>query len=381
MKKKVVTMMLCAALAVSAFAGCSKTETPAPDSANEMATPIEQPSEEVTEPVVEEAEQTAKEIKILKNEDAPEGFVYNELSGRLIDASLENQRPIAAMVDNELTALDHYGINDADVIYEMINSTENNRVTRLMVIQKDWGSIERMGSIRSTRTTNCILAAEWNAVLCHDGGPAVFIDEYIKTESIDNISGVFARIDNGKAREFTEYITQTDLQKYLKNSTTISSEYTKYYTGPHFQFTEECALDGNDYLYTKDATKKIVLPFPHNSSELHYNADTNLYEYYEYGNAHKDGATGEVLSVRNVILQKASFGEWGLGYMWYNITGDGEGYYITDGKCVPITWHKDSSLEANTHFLDANGNDIILNAGTTYIGIVPDDTWDSLVIQ
>ena len=33
-----------------------------------------------------------------------------------------------------------------------------------MAIVKDWGKIEQFGSIRSTRSTNIMLAAEWNAV-------------------------------------------------------------------------------------------------------------------------------------------------------------------------------------------------------------------------
>ena len=82
------------------------------------------------------------------------------------------------MVDNESIALPHYGLTQADVVYEMMNSTENGRITRFMALVKDWETLEQFGSIRSARVTNCILAAEWNAVLCHDGGP-FYIDEYI----------------------------------------------------------------------------------------------------------------------------------------------------------------------------------------------------------
>ncbi len=387
MKKKILVTLLCTAMTVSMLAGCKKADEPAVDtssSVSDLAQPIQddtveetqQNTETETEPVEE-----APEIKILSNEDAPEGYVYNELSGRLIDASIENQRPIGVMVDNELTALDHYGLNDADIVYEMMNSTANNRITRLFVLMKDWGKVERLGSIRSTRTTNCILVAEWNCILLHDGGPQPFIKDYIALDSIDNISGVFARIDNGKPREFTEYVTKADLEKYIVNSSTISSEYNEYYTGKHFDFVENGGIDAGHFLSEKSAAGVIKLPFPHNASELHYNADTGLYEYYEYERAHADAETGEVLSFRNVILQRATFGEWGEGYMWYNIVGDGEGYYIADGKCVPITWSKGGSLEANTQFLDADGNPILLNTGTTYIGIIPDDTWDTITFE
>ena len=75
------------------------------------------------------------------------------------------------MVDNEKTALLHYGLTQADIIYEMQNSTMNGGVTRFMCIVKDWDSITQFGSIRSVRPTNFMIAPEYDAVVIHDGGP------------------------------------------------------------------------------------------------------------------------------------------------------------------------------------------------------------------
>ena len=139
-----------------------------------------------------------------------ENMYRSELTNEWIDAKLEKQRPVAIMVDNEKTALPHYGLTEADVVYEMMNSTANGRITRLMALVKDWEKITRFGNIRSTRSTNVMLAAEWNAVLCHDGGP-FYIDPYISRDYSANLSGGFSRINNGKAREFTEYISAGEL--------------------------------------------------------------------------------------------------------------------------------------------------------------------------
>ena len=64
----------------------------------------------------------------------PAGMYPSELTGEPIDESLKDQRPIAVMVDNEQTALPHFGTADADVVYEMMNSTMNGRITRLMCL-------------------------------------------------------------------------------------------------------------------------------------------------------------------------------------------------------------------------------------------------------
>ena len=101
----------------------------------------------------------------------PEGQYLSELTGLPIDKDLEMQRPIAVMIDNEIKALPHYNTAGADIVYEMMNSTANDRITRLMCIYKDWENLPQTGSIRSVRPTNILVAQEYDAVICHDGGP------------------------------------------------------------------------------------------------------------------------------------------------------------------------------------------------------------------
>ena len=335
-----------------------------------------------------ETELESEAIKIVTDEDAPKGMVMNELSGEFIAAELKEQRPIAVMVDNELTAFKnnegygHYGLTQADVIYEMVNSTHNNRVTRLMALFKDWESVERIGSIRSARVTNCILCMEWNAILCHDGGP-FYINNYISLPYLDNLNGNFARITNGKKREFTEYITTDDNVRKRLKANKYATEYNEYYEGEHFIFAENVDLG------EADAVTKIELPFPHNSSMLEYDETKQLYYYSEYGEAHTDlGNNGELLGFKNVIVYSADMypctnGDYvdKNGYMYYDIIEKrGEGYYIVNGKAEPITWKKISAT-APTKFYDADDNEIILNVGKTYIAIVPSDAWEELVLK
>ena len=69
--------------------------------------------------------------------EIPEGMYLSEITGEPISEDIKDQRPIAVMVDNEKTALPHFGTAEADVVYEMMNSTKNDRITRLMCIVKD----------------------------------------------------------------------------------------------------------------------------------------------------------------------------------------------------------------------------------------------------
>ena len=311
----------------------------------------------------------------------PEGMYRSELTNELIDDSIKNQRPIAVMVDNESIALPHYGLSQADVIYEMMNSTMNGRITRFMVLVKDWEKIEQLGSIRSVRPTNVILSAEWNAVLCHDGGP-FYINEYLEEPCVDHFSGTFSRVNNGKSREYTEYILPGDLEKNFKNSG-VPTEYTQYYDGPHYQFAnEDKPVDLSSNAEAFDASL-IDLPFPHNGSWLEYNEEDQLYYYSEYGKAHVDpGNDNAQLCFKNVLLQNCSFQQYDEhGYMIFNcISGYGTGYYITNGQAIPVIWTK-YDMTTPTRYFDTDGNEITLNTGKTYVALVPSDDWEDLVVE
>ncbi len=323
--------------------------------------------------------------------DGDGGYVRSELTNELIPASIQNQRPIAVMVDNEKVALPHYGVNKGDVVYEMMNSTANGRITRLMVLVKDWGNLTQFGSIRSARPTNFMLAYEWNAILVHDGGPC-YINDYKTRPYNASLSAGFARFSNGKRTEFTEYVTSNAYKNPKTGrsyaglisrvqSAGYSSTYNQYYQGQHFNFSDtEFTLDGQANVVS---ATKVELPFPHNSSKLNYNAATKTYDYYEYGSAHVDALDGKVTTFKNVILMDASFTQLDThGYLVYNILAAGQpGYYLTNGKAIPILWSKANELTKTQYFNAATLQPLTLNTGKTYIAIVPADVWNQLVIK
>ncbi len=377
--KRACAVVLCAAT-LFAMTACGKTAEEAEEGG---ATGISFESledipaqEEVSTP--EEEPQQEDEPYVL-----PEGMYFSELTGEPISEELKDQRPIAAMVDNEITALPHFETTRADVVYELMNSTKNDRITRLMCVVKDWGAIEQLGSIRSTRPTNILLASEWNAILCHDGGPYHNDAYFAKDWAKDHISGYFSRVDNGKSREFTEYILSGDLESDLERFN-ISRTYNQFANeGSHFNFVEYGKEIKLDEKYDRSySANKIVLPFTHNSSQLVYNSDTGLYEYYEYGEQYFDASNQQPLAFKNVILQKCSFAELDEnGYLIYNcINGSEVGWYITNGVAKDITWSKTSETGV-TKYYDETGAELEINTGKTYISLIPDDTWDKVIFE
>ena len=369
MKKSYLLLVLSLVAAVS-FAGCKDKDEP------QSAAPA---------PTI----QVVTEAPTIVTEEAPvgeetrEGMYRSELTNEWIDEALKDQRPIAAMVDNEKTALPHYGVSRADIVYEMTNSTLNDGVTRLMVLFKDYNSIDQIGSIRSVRPTNLVIAPEWDAIVCHDGGP-FYIDDYLANDYVDHFSGTFSRVDNGKSREYTEYIMPGDMEKNFSGSD-VSKTFTSYYKGGnHFQFAKESEpVDLSAYGEVQDATH-IELPFKHNKPYFDYDESTGKYKYSEYGQAHTDpGNNNEQLAFDNVILQNARYVKFDdNGYMMFYAKDIGrEGYYITKGKAVKIIWNKPEDDCEPTRYFDADGNEITINTGKTYIALIPDDKYDGLSIK
>ncbi len=363
MKKKLICLLLAAVMATSALVGCGDDQ---------------KVSVEIIESEIIETETTEVVEEEPENHD---GQYRSELTNEWIDEALKDQRPAAIIVDNEKTALDHYGLTQADIIYEMMNSTANGEITRFMCIVKDYDSITRFGSIRSVRPTHLMIAPEYNAIIAHDGGP-YYINAYLANPWVDNLNGGFARIENGKPREFTEYVTEGEIAKRIA-ANKFDVEYNDYYRGAHFNFADEKNPVVLSDEHVSEACTYIDLPFPHNESELKYDKKTNKYLYYEYGDAHIDLENDDKqLAFTNVLIQCVNMTQLDEnGYMQFDvINAQGPGYYITGGESIPVTWTKTHDTEP-TRYYTASGEEITLNTGKTYIAFVSSGRWSELVVE
>lgn len=384
MKKKTVLFMI-GLSAVLAFAGCGK------DKDKEEAT-----EEAATEAAVQAPAMVMQEVQTdtpdaapaaEESDTPPEGMVANQLTGEWIDASLEDQRPIAVMIDDEKTALPHFGVSKADVIYEIMNSTQNDGVTRFMAMFKDYNSVKQIGSIRSTRPTNLQTMPEWNAVLCHDGGP-FWNDNFYKNPFVERFSGTFSRVDNGKPREFTEYALEGDVDKNFKN-TGYSKTYNEYYRGDHYQFATRANPNTLDQYSNATTATKVTIPFHHNKPWLEYNADEGVYYYFQYGDKEIDaGNDNKQVCYKNLLLQGARLEKLDdHGYMILH-TNDGDykdgdtrkGWYVTNGKAIPVSWTKMDDTYP-TRYYDENGEEIKINVGKTYVAIMPSEDFDDIKFE
>lgn len=342
-------------------------------------------TESISESVSESSDATEEVVE-------PEEIVYtgemvrSPLTYEEVDSGIANVKPIAVMIPNNESALPHYNISNAGVLYEC--NVEYN-ITRLMAIIDNWQDMERIGNVRSTRDYYVYWAMEWDPLLIHYGN-IWYADEILARNEVHNINGVtddgtaFYRVtDENRIYEQTAYTSGKGiLEAAAKLGYTI--EHGKDYKMQHFFFkdsTDPETLDEyeDSYVVNKlDLSKVYTIDQPW----FEYNKEDELYYRFEYGAPHMDAATNEQLSFDNVIVQftyheKRPDGQY-LIYQCHDTSRDG--YYFTRGKAIHITWRKLGEF-GTTMYFDDNGKNVNLNQGKTMICIVDDSEKDKIWME
>lgn len=358
MKKKLITGFGMIMIAGLLMTGCGDSKE------NEQETQSQAGTE------TEMASQPAPETQITQEDtetENHEGMAKSLLTGEWIDAELATKRPIAVMTENTKVTLPQYGISNADIIYEC---PVEGGITRLLTCYQDYSGMETIGNVRSSRNYYIYLAKEYNAIYVHAGG-SKYAYQILDSGVIDHIDGItgqggksFYR-DNSRKAPHNLYTTSDKLISGIE-SYGFSTELDGAYAEGHFTFAEDnapVALENGT-----DATK-VSLYYQNPKPWFEYNAEEGLYYRYEFGSAQVDGLNNEQIKVKNILIQYHDVSVMDSnGYLEIDLVGSGTGKYITNGKAIDITWKKDS-LDAITRYYDANGNEITLNQGKTWIAI------------
>lgn len=313
------------------------------------------------------------------------GMVRSFLTGKLVPESIGRTKAISVMFNNIQNALPQSGISNAEIVYE---APVEGGITRLMGILEDYQDVERIGSVRSCRNYYVYFAREFNTYYMHFG-QAVYALDLLNLDSTLNISGldsegdiVYYRSDDFEAPHnvFTNYDMIWEGIDYLGYPTTYSDEYLG--TNGHYIF----AADDAPVTLDNGVDAAVVEPgYAYNNAHFIYDAETGKYTRYQYGDTQIDYLTGNALTYDNIILQYCDWEPFDEnGYLNIDVLSGGSGKYITKGKAIDVTWKKDvintEDRFANenfgvTHYYDADGNEITLNQGKTWVCIVlyPED--------
>ena len=159
------------------------------------------------------------------------------LSGEWVEEEIGKRRPIAVMLNNIEVAVPQSGIENADIVYE---APVEGGLTRLMGIFENYDSLDKIGSVRSSRLYYVYFAKEFDAVYVHYG-QAIYAESLLNSKSIQNLNGlqlegtVFYRTSDRKAPH-NAYTSADGIAKGIA-SKGYRENYEDSYTG-HYLFNE-----------------------------------------------------------------------------------------------------------------------------------------------
>lgn len=381
MKKKFLVMLL---MLFMLIAGCSDAEenvslpeSIAPESSE---TASDNSEESVEESVIEEssvANESETEVQDSPNMNLLTGI--NDLSDDAI-----GKRPVAIMVNNISKAMPQYGIDEADIVFEI---PVEGYQTRLMCLYADYTELPLVCSIRSCRKYFPAIALGFDAVYVNCGQNYV-IDDYVDSLGIDQYDGRFygedlfardqERLNAGYGREHTLYFNGPNFPAQLAEDG-VDMNLSEDKQGAAFRF----AGDGDEPNIPEGAPcTNIYVDFGSNKTQFDYNPETGTYLMSYYNRIEEelmpqcDGKSGYQLQFTNLFIlhNDVAFDSSAV----YNSSGDmhrlvkwqgGEdsvGYYISNGVKQKIYWIKESESDY-IKFYDANGTELAINRGKSYI--------------
>ncbi len=367
MKKRIFALCSALLLSLTVFAGCGSKPTEESAASEPEATATAAPTAEAESSA---AESTTEPTEAPSTEPAN----VNLLTGlpTLTDGAI-GKRPVAVMVNNVDAALPQYGISAADLIFELPVEYD---LTRLMAVYGDYTQIPEVCSIRSCRYYYPILAVGFDAIYVNWGMNESVARPTVNSMDIDQYDGdeyglgdCFgrdkARYESGYAWEHTGVFHGPNFPSVLEKDK-VRTDLKEDKTGTAFNFVE---MDKNAAPNGEDA-QKVRVDFGANYSVFTYDEENHEYLKNFKDSPHMDGISKEQLKFENVIVLETEIkpypGDEVIKYVDWEGGENAKGYYISEGKMVPITWSK-AGMYGPLKFFDANGNELQLNRGKSYI--------------
>lgn len=279
-------------------------------------------------------------------------------------------RPYAVMINNLGAARPyHTGLQDAYLVYEIV---VEGGITRYMALFKD-KTPEVVGSVRSARHYYLDYALENDAYYVHWGwSPQAQSD--ISALKVNNINGLtygspyFFRQKLPVSSEHTGFVNLKEMGKLVKKlnyRTETNKDLLLNYSATNIDTTN---IEG------RMTATKVDLKYSNGFvTNYVYDESANVYKQSVNNKAHVDYVTKEQYTVKNIItyqVANSTIVGGGKGRQELDNIGSGEGYFITGGVAMPITWEKKSRTE-QTVYRYKDGTEITVNDGNTWIHIVP----------
>jgi len=302
-------------------------------------------------------------VKIVKPEVKPPApKFYSPLTGNLVEnEAAVTQAVTGIMIENSPDARPQSGLKNSGVVFEAV---AEGGITRFAVMyQQEKPAL--IGPVRSVRMYYVDWMAAFDASIAHIGGSAAALAE-VRNGSYRDIDQFF---------NANSYYRATDRWAPHNVYTTFERldalNAAKGYTVSTFNgFTRK---DSVAVKVPTATAMQVDISGPLFNSTYAYNATTNTYDRSEGGAPHLDREAGQIsprVVIVMVIPERTVLED---GYrQQIDAVGSGKATIFQDGTVQEVTWTKASKTE-QIKFTDAEGKDVPLARGQTWLTSVPQD--------
>lgn len=298
--------------------------------------------------------------------DTAAEFPRRAIDGMATEAGKEYPPLAAVMVENMEEAQPIVGLDRASVVFESVMEANITRFLAFFVLgASDSAGKGVIGPVRSARPYFLDWAREFDALYAHVGSSPE-ADGLIKRGAVRDLdqwfqSQYFWR-DTARPRPHNVY---TSLDLLTKAADKKEMTETKI---EGWQFKND-AEEGE-----RGEVRRINVGYTEPYRVVwNYDLGRNVYRREQWGGVHRmaDGAGVYPKNVAVAWLPMKVLDE--VGRKWFGTIGEGEAVVFRDGEALRGVWKK-NSREDRMRFFSEKGEEIVFNAGQTWIEIVPEGT-------
>ncbi len=280
------------------------------------------------------------------------------------------ERPaVAVKIENSHIARPQTGLDQADLVWETIIDFDVSRLVAVFHSEQPEG----IGPIRSVRPMDMAIAAPLGGPLVYSGGQSGILALVPKA----GIQGM--NFDWGAAGMYRVSFRAAPHNVYGDVATFVANADDDHSDPPPEQFA-----------FARRAAQATAVLDGSEAATISMRLSTQSFPSWAWDESSstwlrsEDGtpavvADGDRIGATNVVMVVAPHPDSGFNAQLgapvptYDLVGDGSGWVATGGKVLEVTWSKaaaDEPLQLTT----ADGEDVLLAPGNTWIELVPEGT-------
>ncbi len=265
---------------------------------------------------------------------------------------------VSVMYDNISESANRPGLEDASIVYE---APAEGGITRLMAIFDSSKEVTALGPIRSARPYFVEWASEYGGVYMHVGGSFEALRMLHASDLVD--------IDQIGAHERYFYRDES-----LSAPHNVFTSFTSWLQiGERFEVPSHHLMSWQyDELAPHEPKQQQVeiVYWKGNEVAWAYNLDQNNYVRFLNGDRVLFSNGNQIAASNIVVMAVPTAVIDSIGRLRLDTTGSGPATIYRNGEAIDARWIKDSA-EARTRFVSTDQTEVVLNAGTTWIEVIP----------